>query len=70
MHISRGCAALGLARYACEMLILSLFHVIALILFISGRGWEADFVAIYGDRAHYGKHMCQLDLVSSSHYIA
>jgi hypothetical protein len=32
---------------------LSLFTVIPLILLISGRAWEADFVAIYGDPAHF-----------------
>jgi|OM-RGC.v1.031980919 hypothetical protein len=32
---------------------LSLFTVIPLSLLISGRAWEADFVAIYGDRAHF-----------------
>jgi hypothetical protein len=32
---------------------LSLFTVIPLILLISGRAWEAYFVAIYGDPAHF-----------------
>ena len=32
---------------------LSLFTVIELILLISRRAWEADFVAIYGDPAHF-----------------
>ena len=58
-HESRLCRYLRGSRLFCMSWqwsgkqILSLFMVIAFNFVISGRAWEAYFVAIYGDRAHF-----------------
>ena len=65
--ISRMFLQLAFLRMRDGKQILSLFHVNRSILLISGQAWEADFDAIYGDRAHFG-HLVHLKTSSRSRF--